>query len=47
MAGGDIPKPEPKEIDEQNWLQLRDLIDEQFLRGEPVCEGGKCGNCCS
>ncbi len=40
----EIPKPEPKEIDEKNWLELQHFIERAVLRGEPYGEE-KCGNC--
>ena len=41
-----IPEPEPKEIDEQNWLQLKDLLDRATLKGHPYGEDQeKCENC--
>jgi hypothetical protein len=39
-----IPEPEPKEIDEQNWLQLKDLIVRATLRGHPYNDE-RCDNC--
>jgi len=46
MSDYEIPPPEPKEIDEKNWLQLQDFIARAVLRGHPH-EGGKekCQNC--
>jgi hypothetical protein len=41
----EIPKPEPKEIDEQNWLALRDLSERAVLRGHPYDEHEKCATC--
>ena len=35
MSYEDIPAPEPKEIDEQNWVVLGHLIDNEVLRGNP------------
>jgi hypothetical protein len=40
----EIPKPEPKEIDEKNWLELHHMAERAVLRGEPYGEE-KCGNC--
>lgn len=39
-----IPAPEPKEIDEKNWLQFRDLVVRSVLRGQPSGEE-KCDKC--
>jgi len=39
-----IPPPEPKEIDERNWLELQDLILRAVLRGHANGDE-KCGNC--
>ena len=46
MADDDyqLPKPEPKEIDEKNWLELHHMAERAVLRGEPYGEE-KCGNC--
>ena len=41
----DIPPPEPKEIDEQNWLQLKDLIHRSVLKGHPYEGKEQCDNC--
>ena len=41
----DLPPPEPKPIDEQNWLQLRDLSERAVLKGHPYEGGEHCGNC--
>jgi hypothetical protein len=41
----EIPPPEPKEIDEKNWLQLRDLMGRAVLKGQPYEGKEKCGNC--
>ena len=41
----DIPPPEPKEIDEQNWLQLKDLIHRAVLKGHPYEGREQCDNC--
>ncbi len=45
MTDYEIPKPEPKEIDEKNWLELRDLAERAVLRGQPYGDNEKCGNC--
>jgi len=48
MADGDdeyqLPKPEPKEIDEKLSLQLRHLAEDAVLRGQPNGEE-RCDNC--
>ena len=40
----DIPKPEPKEIDEKNWMALKQMADRAVLRGHPSGEE-RCDNC--
>lgn len=45
MSFDEMPLPEPKEIDEKNWLQLRDLMGRAVLKGRPDQNGEKCGNC--
>lgn len=40
----EIPKPEPKEIDEKNWIELKGFMERAVLKGEPYGEE-KCGNC--
>ncbi len=35
MADEDLPKPEPKPIDEKLSLELRHLADDAILRGKP------------
>ena len=40
----DIPKPEPKEIDEKKSMELRHLAEDAVLRGAPSGEE-RCGNC--
>ena len=40
----DLPKPEPKPIDEKISLQLRHLADDAVLRGEPSGDE-RCANC--
>jgi hypothetical protein len=45
MADDDLPLPEPKEIDEKNWLQLKDLMMRAVLKGKPYEGNEKCGNC--
>jgi hypothetical protein len=42
----EIPKPEPKEIDEKNWLELRHLAERAVLRGEPYgTDKERCETC--
>jgi len=40
----DIPKPEPKEVDEKNALELRHLVEDAILRGRPNADE-RCDNC--
>jgi hypothetical protein len=40
----DLPKPEPKEIDEKLSLQLRHLAEDAVLRGAPSGDE-RCANC--
>ncbi len=44
MSYDDIPPPEPKEIDEKNWLELKGFIDRAVLRGQPHGDA-RCDNC--
>ena len=44
MSDYEIPHPEPKEIDEKNWLELQHFIDRAVLRGHPSGKE-KCQNC--
>ncbi len=44
MSDYEIPKPEPKEIDEKNWLELQHFIERAVLRGQPNGEE-QCNNC--
>jgi hypothetical protein len=44
MADYEIPAPEPKPIDEQNWLKLKDLLERATLKGKPYGDE-KCDNC--
>jgi hypothetical protein len=44
MSEYELPKPEPKPIDEKNWLELRYLMDKAVLRGKPQGEE-RCDNC--
>ena len=39
-----IPPPEPKPIDEKNWLELKDKLERATLKGKPMGEE-KCDNC--
>ena len=41
-----LPKPEPKEIDEKLSVQLRHLAEDPVLRGQPNGEE-RCDNCLS
>ena len=45
MADDELPKPQPKEIDEKLSIQLRHLAEDAVLRGTPQNDGEKCGNC--
>lgn len=48
MADHDIPPPEPKPIDEQKWLEWKDVMDRAILRAHPHVEFGRterCDNC--
>lgn len=45
MSDYEIPKPEPKPIDEKNWLELRHLADKAVLRGHPYNGTEQCDNC--
>jgi len=45
MADDELPKPEPKEIDEKLSIQLRHLAEDAVLRGAPHDGEEKCGNC--
>lgn len=40
----DLPKPEPKEIDEKLALELQHLAENAVLKGKPYGDE-KCGNC--
>ena len=40
----ELPKPEPKEIDEKLSLQLRHLAEDAVLRGAPQGDE-RCANC--
>lgn len=44
MSDYQIPEPEPKEIDEKNWLVLKDLLERATLKGHPY-GNEKCDNC--
>ncbi len=41
----DMPPPEPKEVDEKNWLVLKDLLDRATLKGHPYEGREQCDNC--
>jgi len=43
-AMDELPKPEPKEIDEKLSLELRHLAEDALLRGKPNGEE-RCANC--
>ena len=50
MSDYDIPPPEPKEIDEKKWLELKDLLERATLKGFPYkssagAEEERCDNC--
>jgi hypothetical protein len=45
MTDYEIPKPEPKEIDERNWLALRDLSERAVLKGHPYDGNERCSGC--
>jgi hypothetical protein len=44
MSDYQIPEPEPKEIDEKNWLELRDLLERATLKSKPYGDE-QCDNC--
>ena len=44
MTDYEIPKPEPKEIDEKNWLEFKHMAERAVLKGEPY-GAEKCENC--
>lgn len=44
MSDYEIPKPEPKEIDEKNWLLLSQMAERAVLRGHPSGDE-RCDNC--
>lgn len=45
MSDYEMPIPEPKEIDEKNWLLLQDLMGRAVLKPEPYLGKEKCANC--
>jgi hypothetical protein len=45
MSDYEIPPPEPKEIDGQKWLELKDLMERATLKGKPYSETEKCDTC--
>src|SRR5262249_48680972 len=44
VADDELPKPEPKEIDEKLSIQLRHLAEDAVLRGQPNGDE-RCDNC--
>jgi hypothetical protein len=44
MAYEDMPAPEPKELDEKNWMLLQQMMERAVLKGEPYGEE-RCDNC--
>lgn len=44
VMADDLPKPEPKEIDEKLALELAHLAENAVLKGKPYGDE-KCGNC--
>ena len=44
MAYEDMPKPEPKEVDEQNWMLAQQMMERAVLKGEPYGDE-RCDNC--
>lgn len=44
MAFEDMPPPEPKEIDEKKWLELKDVLERATLKGKPYGDE-RCDNC--
>jgi len=44
MSYEDIPPPEPKPIDETNWMVLKGFMERAVLRGQPH-GAEKCDNC--
>ena len=44
MSYDEIPLPEPKEVDEQNWMVLQHMMERAVLKGEPY-QDEKCDNC--
>ena len=44
MAYEDMPKPEPKEVDEQNWMVAQHMMERAVLKGEPYGDE-RCDNC--
>jgi hypothetical protein len=46
MSDYEIPPPEPKEIDSQKWLELKDVLERATLKGKPYGDGSeRCDNC--
>lgn len=44
MTYDELPKPEPKEIDEKNWMLLQQMMERAVLKGQPYGDE-RCGNC--
>lgn len=44
MAFEDMPPPEPKEIDEKKWLELKDVLERATLKARPYGDE-RCDNC--
>ena len=44
MTYEEMPLPEPKEVDEQNWMVLQHMMERAVLKGEPY-QDEKCDNC--
>ena len=44
MTYEEIPPPEPKEIDEKNWMVLQHMMERAVLKGEPY-QDEKCVDC--
>ena len=44
MAYEEMPKPEPKEVDEKNWMLLQQMMERAVLKGEPYGDE-RCDNC--
>lgn len=44
MSFEDLPTPQPKEVDEKNWMLLSQMADRAVLRGHPSGDE-RCDNC--